>query len=153
MWWFRTLAARLRGVFAGSARAQELDREIEEHLRLLTQRFMRQGMAAEDAEYAARRQFGGVTQLREYHREARGLPFIEHFVRDLVLSLRLLRKRLGFSLIAIIILALGIGATTAIFSVAKAVVFAPLPFPNPDRVVELFRGGKAAGTNRVERTS
>ena len=89
MWWLCTLVARLHGMFRGNAADRELDHEIEDHLRLLAERFVRQGMAAEDAEYAARRQFGGVTQLREYHREARGLLFVEHFVPDLFLSLRL----------------------------------------------------------------
>jgi predicted permease len=140
MLWLRTLVARFRVIFAGEASSRELDREIEEHLRLLTERFIRHGMRPEEAEYAARRQFGGVTQLREYHHDASRLAFIEHFVRDLFLSLRLLRKRPGFSLISVAILALGIGATTAMYSVAKAVVFAPLPFPNPDRLVELFQG-------------
>jgi hypothetical protein len=138
----RILASRLRGLFAGYAPDRELDCEIEEHLRSLAERFIRQGLSPKDAEYAARRQFGGVTQLREYHREARGISFIENFWRDLFLSLRLLRKRLGFSLVAITILALGICATTAIYSVAKAVVFAPLPFPNPDRLVQVFQGYK-----------
>jgi putative ABC transport system permease protein len=121
---------------------QEFECEIEEHLQLLSERFRRQGMSPEDAKNAARRQFGGVTQLQEYHRDTRGIPWIEHFLRDLVLSMRLLRKRLGFSLATVTVLALGIGANTAVYSVARAVIFAPLPFPNPDRVVQLWQAYK-----------
>jgi putative ABC transport system permease protein len=138
MWRFRTLASRFRGQFAKRNADAELNREIEEHLRSLADRFIRQGMSPEDAEYAARRQFGGVTQLRENHRDARGIPFIEKVARDLRFSFRLLRKNFAFSLIAISVLALGIGANTAVYSVAKGVVFAPLPFPKPDRLVLIF---------------
>jgi predicted permease len=139
MGWFRILASRLRGQFKGrDADDGELNREIEEHLRSLAERFVRQGMWPDAAEYAARRQFGGITQLRENHRDARGIPFVENFVRDLLFSLRLLRKKLTFSLMAISVLALGIGANTAVYSVAKGVVFAPLPFPKPDRLALIF---------------
>src|SRR5579864_6698106 len=138
MWRFRILASRFRGQFAGRGADAELNREIEEHLHSLKERFVRQGMSPEAAEYAARRQFGGITQLRENHRDARGMPFIENGVRDLLFSLRLLRKNLAFSIIAISVLALGIGANTAVYSVAKGVVFAPLPFPKPDRLDLIF---------------
>jgi hypothetical protein len=97
MGWFRILASRLRGQFKGrDADDGELNREIEEHLRSLAERFVRQGMSPDAAEYAARRQFGGITQLRENHRDARGIPFVENCVRDLLFSLRLLRKKLTF---------------------------------------------------------
>src|SRR5690348_14706924 len=142
MWRFRVLASRIRGQFAGRGADAELNREIEEHLHSLKERFIRQGMSPEAAEYAARRQFGGITQLRENHRDARGVPLIENCVRDLLFSLRLLRKNLAFSLIAISVLALGIGANTAVFSVAKGVVFAPLPFPKPDQLVLLFEADR-----------
>jgi predicted permease len=138
MWRFRILASRFRGQFAGRNADAELNREIEEHLHSLTDRFVRQGMSPEAAEYAARRQFGGIRQLRENHRDARGIPFIENCVRDLLFSFRLLRRKLAFSLIAISVLALGIGANTAVYSVAKGVVFAPLSFPKPDRLALIF---------------
>jgi predicted permease len=142
MWRLRTLVSRFRGQFAGRGADAELNREIEEHLRSLADRFIRQGMSPEDAVYAARRQFGGIPQLRENHRDARGIPFIEKVVRDLLFSFRLLRKNLAFSLIAISVLALGIGANTAVYSVAKGVVFAPLPFPKPDHLVLLFEADR-----------
>jgi hypothetical protein len=105
----RILVSRLLGLFTGEEANGELDSEIEEHLRLLSERFIRQGMSPEDARKAARRQFGGISQLREYHRETRGIPFIDHFWRDFVVSVRLLRKRFWFSVATITVLALGIG--------------------------------------------
>src|SRR5260370_37429756 len=101
MWWLRTLASRLRGLFAGRDADAELDREIQEHLRLLAERFVRRGMSPEAAEQAARRQFGGITRLRENHRDARGMPLIENCVREFLFGMRLLLKNLSFSLIAV----------------------------------------------------
>src|SRR5437879_1542943 len=134
----RILISRFRGQFAGRDTDTDLDHEIEEHLRSLAERFIRQGMSPEAAGHAAQRPFGGITQIRESHRDARRIPFIENCVRDLFFSFRMLRKKLAFSLIAILVLALGIGANTAVYSVAKGVVFAPLPFPKPDRLALIF---------------
>ena len=119
MWRLHLLVSRIRGMLAGHDPDRELNREIEEHLRFLAERFVQQGMSPEDAEYAARRQFGGVTQLRECHRESRGIPSIENFLRDLFFSLRQLRKDPKFSLIAISVLALGLGANISIFSLVN----------------------------------
>lgn len=104
---------------------------------------MRQGMTPQDAAFAARRQFGGITRLPENHYEARGIPWLDHCARDLRFGLRLLRKKLAFLLIAIGVLALGIGANTAVYSVAKGVVFAPLPFHKPDRLALIFEADAA----------
>jgi hypothetical protein len=98
MSWVRVLASRLRGMFVNRGTDCELDREIEEHLRSLAERFVRQGMSPEQAEYAARRQFGGVTQLRESRRDAGRIAWIEHILRDVLLAGRLLRKGSRFRL-------------------------------------------------------
>jgi predicted permease len=121
----------------------EISAEIEEHVRLLTEQYVRQGMTSQDASFAARRQLGGITRLCENHREARGIPWVDHCARDLRFGLRLLRKKLAFSLIAVGVLALGIGSNTAVYSVAKGVVFAPLPFPKPDRLALIFEADSA----------
>jgi putative ABC transport system permease protein len=103
---------------------------------------LRAGMSPDEARRQAVLKFGPVEAVKEDYRNERGLPLLETLLRDTRHAIRQLRKSPGFGLTAIVILALGIGATTAIYSVAKAVVFAPLPFANPDRLVELFQGWK-----------
>src|SRR5215510_12154772 len=132
--YLRAMAARLRGLFGSRKVDQELDDEIDAHLRLLTERYVRQGMTEEEAAWAASRKFGNVTLLKEAHREMRGIRFIETLVQDLRYGLWMLRRNPGFSATVLLTLALGIGSNTVIFSALNAVILRPLPYQNPDRL-------------------
>src|SRR5262249_3530171 len=114
--YFRAVVARLLGLFRDRRANQELDHEIETHMRLLTDRYVRQGMSEEEAARAARIQFGNITLLKEANHEMRGIRLIETFIQDLRYGARMLLKTPGFTLVIIITLALGIGVNTVILS-------------------------------------
>jgi putative ABC transport system permease protein len=145
----RTFAARLHGFLRGRQRNDELDEEMQEHLRLLAERFVAQGLPRHEAVTAARRQFGNMTMLREDLREQQTLLSVEALWHDLRYALRTLWKTRGFAAVSIITLGLGIGAATAIFSVIYNVLLAPFPYRDADRIVfpRIYdpKEGRAAG--------
>jgi putative ABC transport system permease protein len=140
----RELYWRIRATFRGRRLDDEFDEEVREHLEMLTERFIRQGMEPAEASYAARRQFGGVTQVKQDLRERRALPLIDVLRRDIRQAFRQLRKSRRFTASAALTLALGIGVTTAVFAVLDTVMLRPLPFAEPDRLMA-FRTADSRG--------
>jgi len=133
----RRLLQKFYGLLADSKMEAELAREIDAHLGFLEEEYLRRGMTPEDARRAARLAYGGVEQAKELHRDERGFGGLAQIVRDGRFTFRQLRRSPGFTVTAILMLALGIGATTAIFSIVEAVLLRPLPFPEADRLVTL----------------
>jgi predicted permease len=136
--WIRILTSRVAALFRARKLDEDLDAELRAHIDLAAAENCRHGMSADAARTAALRNFGGLTQTREAYRVRRGLPLIETLAQDVRFALRQLARSPGFAATTILTLALGIGANTAIFSVVEGVVLAPLPFPQPDRLVMLW---------------
>jgi predicted permease len=132
-WWLR-----LRTLFRRNRAAKELDREIQFHLDQQIAENVASGMNREEARYAALRTFGNLAVRKEETQDTWGWVWLEQFGRDMRLSARTLSRTPGFALAAILVMALGIGATTALFAVVHSVLLRPLPFKNPERLVRLF---------------
>jgi putative ABC transport system permease protein len=139
----RPLLARLLGMFRRRRADEELAEEIAAHLDFAAADNMARGMSAGEARLAAARRFGGVRQTKEAYRDRLGFPLLESIWQDVRYALRACRTRPGFTAVATIPLALGIGANSAIFSIADAELLRPLPVRDPDAVVTISLTGPA----------
>jgi predicted permease len=124
---------------------QELNEEMASHLQMAVEENMRRHMSAEEARRQALVRFGGVQQALERHRESRGLPWLDVLIQDLRFTFRTLRRDSGFTIVAVLILTLGIGANIAVFSVVNTILLRPLPFRDPQQLVRIVQKNPKAG--------
>ena len=133
----REVFNRVRSFFHQQQRDSDLDAELQSHLELAVEENIQSGMPPDEARRRALVRFGGVQQAKEQQREARGLPWLDILLQDLRYTFRTLRRDSGFATIAILILALGIGANIVVFSVVDTILLRPLPFPEANRLVRI----------------
>jgi predicted permease len=150
----RAALARIRAFLNKPIGDADLEQEFASHLDFAIEEYLKRGLSPQEARRLALVRFGGVEQSREQQRAARGLPALDILLQDLRYTLRTLRRDRGFTLIAILILALGIGANIAVFSVVNTLMLRPLPFRDPARLLwigpEVFDGNWSAATYSID---
>ena len=141
------LNTALRALLHRRQAERELDDELRYHIERQTEQNIRLGMNPEEARFAARKAFGGVEQTKERSRDARGVRWLEDLWQDLRYGLRIMLKKPAFTLVAIGMVAIGVAANTAVFSIADGLILRPFDFPNQDRLVMIWTQMPSAGSH------
>ena len=144
---------RLRAFSRKERMDTDLDAEMAAHLELAIEENLKRGMSAKEARRQALITFGGVEQAKECHREARGLPALDTLMQDLRYTIRTLRRDRAFTLVAVLILALGIGAEVTVFTVVNTILLRPLPFRDPQQLVRIAEKNPKAGESSMTYTA
>src|SRR5438034_1141800 len=143
------LLRRARALFRGASVDRELADEMAEHLQHLVDEHVAHGMTPAAARAAAQREFGSTALLMEESRDARGVAWLSQLVDDMRYGVRLMRRTPGFATAAALTVALGLGATTAMFSIVYGVLLQPLPYRSPERLVNLSSSAPSRGLPRA----
>jgi predicted permease len=144
---FSDLRVRLRSLFRRNAVTQEIDQELQFHLEQQLEKHLQAGLTREQARRRIRLEFGGLAQIKEDCREAKGISFVEHIGQDVRYAMRIFGRTPGFTVVVVITLALGIGANTAVFSLINAVLLKMLPVKHPEQLVQISKIQPLFGQN------
>src|SRR5215217_7605717 len=146
------LAARLRAILVRRGAENRMEEEFHFHLQMETEKNLQAGLDPAEARRRAIAAFGAVEWHRDAMRDGRSVRIPENFARDLRIGLRSLRRQPGFLVTAVLTLALGIGATSAVFGAVRQILLAPLPYPNAARIVTVWQQHRARAGERDEAT-